>query len=660
MSATLTPNSPNYDDHVTVYTRRICHDIKNTFRRRRQCDLPSSVTTTANADAKRKIIAETVRWVDGMVEQHHRSPKECLKHTIVDALVSLLRAIDDVDVENLQFLSSRYGGGSSKSNRVNGQINLGPCDESASNKRQRRRLPQNIRSVDLVQAMHDAEATIDTDDDEQDIPKLFLSNSDRSKRAKKTHLERQQSCSMMGISMKAVMNIQIPNEDVHGSQMPISTLTHDAAALRRDLYKIIAACDITEIKSIVDEGSSALNEKTQLKMKDLTTTLLSRITKHPKSPSLRLSAIVALDSIRELGLSDLGYKCILGALLEIGESWSIRFYAEIVTECHAYENPSRLLEFSKLMKHALKTHEQCTPTPTLLRAVSHIIVRRLDILSSLDQTEHCSPLLRREKGVYNRFCNNVSIRFGSVSDWILPSMSRDVRESVILALQAVGILPFFCSDGGEDGISNGPLQSSQSAEEYPFPARFSLRAAHDRLGPCDGFNRLVSHPELYEQSSITPRYALKPPFPSLVDDEDVAGPFSSASEDVSIIVFSFLGFRSLTRASQCCTSWALAVATAPTLWSNLYFKRYKKSRFEEELALKTEASSINPYLRKFLSISSVADRRQFATTIDGYDWKYLFVNKYATEKRFKGETCSIVGCCYVHRRPDHVKSHVRR
>ncbi|KAL7425857.1 hypothetical protein ACHAXH_000163, partial [Discostella pseudostelligera] len=55
-----------------------------------------------------------------------------------------------------------------------------------------------------------------------------------------------------------------------------------------------------------------------------------------------------------------------------------------------------------------------------------------------------------------------------------------------------------------------------------------------------------------------------------------------------------------------------------------------------------------------------ADRRQFATTIDGYDWKYLFVNKYATEKRFKGETCSIVGCCYIHRRPDHVKSHVRR
>ena len=665
----MTSDAPSFHRRVEEHTRCLCHDIKRLFyHHQRPHDLSSSTTPTKHANDKRKLIADTERWVICLEEQYQcRSGCNVI---IIDALVSLLRTLDDVDVDNLQFLVNRYKGCSSRGKRVNDRKNQEPYDpSSASNKRQRRRLPPNIRSFEVVQALHDAEATIDSIDDdnnEQDVPTLYLSNSDRNKRAKKnTQLERHRGCSMMGISMKSILNVQtMPDEDGYGSQMPISTLTLDAAVLRRDLYKIIAACDIAEIKTIVEgEGSSSKTEKLQMEMKHLVTTLLNRITEHPNSPSLRLSAMVALDSIRELELSDWGYKCMLDELLAVGESWSIRFYAEIVSECHTYENPSRLLlGISTLMKQALKTHGKCLST--LLGAVSQILVRRQHLLSVLDQVEHCSSLLRSEKGIYNRVCHSMSIQFGSISDWVLPTMSSDDKESVISALRAVGIISFFCSEDGEDEIRHGAPQSSQRVEEHPFelPVCRSLRSAHDRLGPCDGFNLLISHPESYELRIISPLYSRKPPIPSLVEEEEeIVGPFSSASDDILTNVFTFLGFRSLARASQCCASWALAITAAPALWSKLYFKRYKQSRFEEELAVKTEASIANTYLRKFLSISSVADRQKVvAELVDDYDWKHLFAKKYGAEKYCKGETCCIIGCHYVHRRSDHVKSHMRR
>ncbi len=668
-------NDDDDDGHVQGHTRRLCREIKTLFHhRRRQYDTSSSVAPTTNSDAKRKIIEETARWIDFLMNQRARSSSVIRKLTFIDALVSLLRSIDDVDIENLQFLSSRWSGATKEQKRVNDQVmNQCPSEDSALNKRGRRRLPPNVRSMDVVRAMHDAEAAVTHSDDDDDVdagnvPKLYISNYDRSKRAKKTHMERQHGCSTMGISMKDVMKAQMPNVDT--SQMPISTLTHDAAVLRRDLYKIIAECDTDEIKMIVGgEGGSSKNDKLRPKVHQLISTLLSRITAYPNSPSLRLSAMVALDYIRELGLSDWGYRCVLDTLLEIRDSWSLRFYAEIVSECHTYENPVRLLGISKLLKQALDT-----TTPTLLRAVSHIMVRRRNLLSSLDQeVEHRSPQFKREYGLYKRMCDSMSIRFGSTSDWLLPSMSSDVRESVISALRAVGILSFFSCD---EGISHNSPESSQTVDTYPFSICFSLRSAHDRLGPCDGFNRLISHPESYDQIIMTPHYVRQTFIPSLEEEEDVPGPFLGASEDILIIVFSFLGFRSLMRVSQCCTSWAQAYnAATPILWRNLYFKKYKNSRFEEEMAhplivgknpyriaylANNPTSIVNPYLQQFLSINSVTDRQQVATSIDGYDWKRLFANKYATEKRSKGETCSIIGCCYVRRRLDHMNSHMKR
>ena len=558
--------------------------------------------------------------------------------------------------------------------------------------KRRRRLPPNIRSIDMVKAMHE-EAEVETDEKEYNSQNFCLSNSDRHQRARRSHLKSQQSCSMLGISMKAVMNAsQIPKAtakhgiwgDIKGTEEEdvITTLTHDSAVLRRDLYKQLATLDTAEINTIIKqskcssnkccklEGKATMDDTLTMKIKGVTSALLRRITSNPTSPSMRLSAIIALDSLRELELSDWGYRCILDELLDANASWSLPFYAEIVSECSAYEKPLRLLRISELMQQALQTQKLLVTSndrsndmeitiPLLLRTISHIMVRRQSILFSFNQDAMGSPLLRREIDAYKRLCTRISVRYDSIASWVSSTMPSDVRESVISALQAEGILSFFCcgDSDDEDQISTFP-QTSKTVEEYPYPCYLSLRAAHDRMGPCDGFNRLLSHPAAYEHCPTLPSVAGPSNQPSI--KEAIVCPLSSAHDDILIIVFSYLGYRSLARASQCCISWKRA-SNAPTLWAPLYFKKYRNICFEEELTLGVEnAKKDHVDSGKFLSLRNSAERQQLATSEEGYDWNYIFKSKYATEKRCRAKTCNIVGCLYVIRRADHARSHRRR
>jgi len=62
---------------------------------------------------------------------------------------------------------------------------------------------------------------------------------------------------------------------------------------------------------------------------------------------------------------------------------------------------------------------------------------------------------------------------------------------------------------------------------------------------------------------------------------------SSATDDILVAIFSFLGYRSLARSSTCCKAWKRASDTA-TLWATLYLRKYRNARFEEELEMEID------------------------------------------------------------------------
>jgi hypothetical protein len=66
--------------------------------------------------------------------------------------------------------------------------------------------------MDIIQAMHDAESIDEEEQGQSDVmpPSFYLSNSDRNQRAKQSYLRKQQSQHYSGVSIKAVVNAQVP------------------------------------------------------------------------------------------------------------------------------------------------------------------------------------------------------------------------------------------------------------------------------------------------------------------------------------------------------------------------------------------------------------------------------------------------------------------
>jgi hypothetical protein len=99
-------------------------------------------------------------------------------------------------------------------------------------------------------------------------------------------------------------------------------------------------------------------------------------------------------------------------------------------------------------------------------------------------------MLRRISNVYD-----------NVSDWIHPDMPNETEE-VVSVLQALGILSIFCWDGGDDEQQETYVKpASRKVLEQPNPL-LSLRAAHNRLGPCRGFDKILSHCTSYHNMNM--------------------------------------------------------------------------------------------------------------------------------------------------------------
>ena len=456
-------------------TDLLCAEIKQAFYL-----APNNVGPIAvDSNILTELIRNTKAWIEQIVKLTPLTDDNIIYSQ--NQLAMLLCTLDDVDADNLQNMQSQGFVGSNS-------IMMGKrktCQKTTDvqlpiqSRKRRRRLPSNLKSIDIVQAMHEAESIDEEERGQTDImprPLFYLSNSDRNQRAKQSYLRKQQSQHYSGVSIKAVMNAQVPTTvDALEGGVITTSFSPDAAELRRDLYQHLATYDIALIKLMINRTNNTINYSINLQstIKIMTSTILHRITTtYPKSPSMRLSGMIALDSLHKFEqLWEWGYKCMLDELLELSTQLSLEFYAEILAECRFFENPYRLLNaLVILMKRLLGHHNADNHTSIILRwGISTVLVCRQNILTALhsDTLKH-SPQLMRKVDVYNRVCESISVRFGSASHWITPSMTAGVRGSILSALQAGGILSLFC--GEDDNIGDeddGRLQqSSLQSEEY--------------------------------------------------------------------------------------------------------------------------------------------------------------------------------------------------
>ena len=123
---------------------------------------------------------------------------------------------------------------------------------------------------------------------------------------------------------------------------------------------------------------------------------------------------------------------------------------------------------------------------------------------------------------------------------------------------------------------------------------------------------------------------------------------SCINVDVLLNVFTFLGYRSLARASVTCKSWNLA-SNDNRLWITLYFRKYKNAIFEEERAKGIKSVRKSGCFDKFTNLSNVEQRKDLArklSTDSNYNWRYIFKRKYQAEKHVSKTflRCEVIGC----------------
>jgi hypothetical protein len=622
-------------EHLRSNTASLCNNV----------DQLLICTTYNNTDSS--TLPKIKYWVSVLMktlpEAALEEDDEIDYYEVSGVLAAIIRILDDTDVNNLMLHMQQI----KRKEQTKKQQKDPP--KTLEQIRRRKRLP--IRSSELVEAMHESQEINlnDNDDDnnEYDASSIYLCNNDRLHRAKK---QRYSTCADMKISLKEVLNVKstgicynIDDDDdaIEGHfELKKTSLVLEAAVLRRDLYQFLVEVDTMSIRKSIEcceEKKAAITE--------MISSLIQRTNTYPNSPSMRLSAVMAVDSLRECELSDTGYQMLLDDLLNCNKSSSKVFYADIVSECDIFSSPSRLVKsLTQIMKATLRIHRSDDTSErreSLRKAISQIVVRRKNILLGLN-ADVCG-ISSKLYSCYKLMLRRISNVYDNVSDWIHPDMPNETEE-VVSVLQALGILSIFCWDGGDDEQQETYVKpaSREVLEQQPNPF-LSLRAAHNRLGPCRGFDKILSHCTSYHNMNMNHW---------LQDYSKENGKHSSSlsciNVDVLLNVFSFLGYRSLARASVTCKSWNLA-SNDNRLWITLYFRKYKNAIFEEERGKCIVSVRKSGYFDKFANLSNVEQRKDLAkklSTDSNYNWRYIFKRKYQAEKHVSKTflRCDVIGC----------------
>ena len=545
--------------HLEQYIDTICGEVRN----------PMEKSTTEK-------VRRAAEWLRNLSEPRQR----------VTALSKLLVRLDDADIDALD-------------GSIPEQTNCWQDYPTKPMRKRRRRLPAN----DVIQALHESE---EADDPDCQSNELQLTNSVLySLRARrKADLD-----SSLKISLKDVLNSNINPNEMRSSNgfanqhEVITTLSLDGVLLRRDLYTYLTSMLLEEVrrKSLQQKLIDSEATSDQL-VGRIAREAVNQNLRHSWSPSARLSAVTSLDALRQYHLSDWGYQALLAELLVVNQSAdatdadradSIKFYAEILVECSAFESPVRLFgAISKLMERAAWCDFRATDR-SLLRAISYILLRRHNIITSSCATRQPSKSLASAITEYKHFCQRLSQH--KLRDWITADMSSTTREETVAVLQAEGILTMFLFDE-----SDSDCESEEVAVDvdYPYPKRLSLRAAHSRLGPMENMNRLLSHRNAY----------LGVP---MEEETTNVCHLAGAGEDILNNIFSFLGFRSLSRSSRVCKSWRRAT-NSNSLWAHLYFLRWRKATYNEELL--QSVTEADPYFVGFLALDTPEQRAAFGAS----------------------------------------------
>jgi len=375
----------------------------------------------------------------------------------------------------------------------------------------------------------------------------------------------------------------------------------------------------TQISSLMQENCDSVHQSLLR--------IFNMCLKNSMSASCRLCAILAADTV---GL-ERGYMLYIKFLLNCISNQHVssarmslaiagsQIYRELLKDCAVFDDPDicgRALfplmnAVLNLIDHehgyaCLELDDNKTETKYLVKELLKSIGVILSCKGSLIQ-----KMLQciNTRMTFNHYVIRLSEAFGQKGIWLDGRMSNLEQNQITSCLQKLGILSFF----DEDCVENEDIERKEGF--WLYDDMYSVRAAHLRMGP-----KVASSLKIFSDTH-------EPDEQPMVKKRKIRSREDSISEeplmeyincDLLGVIFSFLSYKTLSRATLVCKSWR-AVGNQNFLW-NLHYERRFKPIFLENLL----SSSVSPAIKNAFKAKH--------SRLEDVNWKHVFIQNKNRER----------------------------
>ena len=330
----------------------------------------------------------------------------------------------------------------------------------------------------------------------------------------------------------------------------------------------------------------------------------------------------------------------------------ISIYRELLKECAVFDDPvscwrglEPLFEMT-LSLHEKATTETCyayTATPSLTRELLKTIGLLLVTRSTVIRSNKAYTKIQLS---FNSYILRFSEAFGDRNDWLDTRMTFIEQSQIIAVLQKLGILSFF--------DESGELEERDEMKEgsWLYNEKHSIRAAHLRMGP-----RVLQDLQIFSNPyhlEASPEISTKRHRNRSRDDSLCEEPIMDyINDDITLVIFSYLGYKLLARATSVCKSWR-DIGNNNFLWKDHYLRRFKPIFLESLLPDSIKDTMKVLFVAKHCQRENIHWRRVFNQSKE----KEKYLKFKLSSSGFRRRCCRVIGCKVVMKKREDETNHM--
>jgi hypothetical protein len=440
-------------------------------------------------------------------------------------------------------------------------------------------------------------------------------------------------------------------EGKYNSSLDITSLPLSMIEFRASLYELV-----------LESFASSMSDAAQIRHLMLSHCFRMSV-RHHQSASIRLCAIFAANCAGvEKGLMEY-LRFILKIIEKDVESCNtfmlrafdrvagcIHVYRELLKDCALFDDPALFLRgLRPLFDLSLRLNDQMNPDAELDPVTNKILKELLTSIGILMVKWYFMISTKQPSNeaqlAFNGYVLRFSDEFGSIDKWLDDRMSAKERSLVTSTLQKLGISSIF--DSIEEDV--GEEVEGCKKDLWIYDEAHSMRAAYIRMGPKVKSKNLFSDGiiETKQDTMISKRKT------RCREDSICEEPILDfINDDITRVIFSYLGYKLLVRATSVCRSWK-TIGNESMYWEPHFLRRFRPIFLEDMIPASINTAVKQAFIVKHCQRQALNWRRHF----NEERRREKSLQSRISKAGWKHRHCRVFGCNVVIRKKEDEKKH---